>query len=113
MTVNKSRIRLLTSCLIYSSIVILIDFVVLFFFSRELNQIPYSLSIVMLVEGALGLVIGGAVAFYSPAVSKLSEVIFHTEPLTAARQKETEKQALVWIAAGSILVFAALLLSAF
>jgi len=108
----KSALELLASCLIYSFIVILIDFVLVFFFIGQLTQITSPLSMVMLIEGGLGLIIGGAVALYSPIVSKVQEVFFHSEPWTAARQKQAEKQALAWIATGSILVLVAFLISA-
>lgn len=108
----KSALELLASCLIYSSIVILIDFVLVFFFIGQLTQIISPLSMVMLIEGGLGLIVGGAVASYSPIVSKFEEVFFHSEPWTAARQKQAEKQGLAWIATGSLLVLVAFLISA-
>jgi hypothetical protein len=108
----KSVLELVASCLVYSSIVILIDLVVILFFTRELSQIGSSLSFVMLVEGGLGLTVGGAFVLYSPTVSKIGEFIFHSKPWNATRQKEAEKQAAAWIVTGSILVLAALLVSA-
>jgi hypothetical protein len=65
----------------------------------------------MLVEGGLGLTVGGAVVLYSPIGSKIGEIIFHSEPWSAKREKEAEKQATTWIVTGSILVFAVLLVS--
>jgi hypothetical protein len=112
MTTLKSVLELFVSCLIYSSIVILIDFVLILLFRGELDQITSPLSFVMLLEGGIGLTIGGMLAFYSPLGAKMSEVLFHSKPWNATRQKEVEKQAMVWIVAGSILVLAALLTSA-
>ena len=112
MATVKSALELVASCLVYSLIVVLIDFVIILFFRRELNQIASSLSFVMLFEGGLGLTVGGGVVLYSPIGSKMEEVIFHSEPWNAKRQKEAEKQAEAWIVTGIILVFAALLISA-
>jgi len=108
----KPLLELMASCLVYSLIVMLIDSVALFFFLRDLNLVASSLSFVMLVEGGIGLTVGGAVVLYSPTVNKLGEVIFHSKPWNAKRQKAAEKQANSWIATGVILVFAALLISA-
>jgi hypothetical protein len=90
----------------------LIDFVAILVFWRELSQVASTLSIVLLGEGGLGLVLGGAMASYSPIVSKLGEVFFRSKPWDAKHQRDAEKQARTWIATGSILVFAALLVSA-
>lgn len=108
----KSALELLASCLIYSSIVILIDFVLVFFFIGQLTQIISPLSMVMLIEGGLGLIVGGAVASYSPLGAKINAVFFYSKPWNAERRKEAEKQAGAWIITGIILVFAALLVSA-
>ena len=108
----KTTLELIARCLVYSSIVILIDFVLIVSLSGGLNQITYSLSFVMLLEGGIGLTIGGAAALYSPLVAKISETIFHSKPWNAKRQKDVENQAKIWIVAGIILILAALLLSA-
>ncbi len=112
MTTRKSVLELLARSLLYSLIVILIDFVLIFSLQRGLNQITDSLSFVMLFEGGIGLTVGGAVASYSPLSAKISEVFFHSKPWNAKRQKEAEKQARAWIVTGIILVLAALLVSA-
>jgi len=66
----------------------------------------------MLLEGGIGLTVGGASASYYPLGSKISEVLFHSKPWNAVRLKEAEKQARAWIVTGIILVIEALLLSA-
>jgi len=109
---KKTVLELLARTLLYSLIVILIDFVIIFSLQGRLNQITDALSFVMLFEGGMGLTVGGATAFYSPLGAKISEVFFHAKPWNAKRQKEVEKQARVWIVTGIFLVFAALLLSA-
>lgn len=112
MVTKKTVLELLARGLLYSLIVILIDFVLIFSIQGGLNQITASLSFIMLLEGGIGLAVGGAIAFYSPLGAKISEVLFHSKPWDAKRQKEAEKQARTWIMTGIILVFAALLLSA-
>ncbi|MCJ7559249.1 hypothetical protein MUO79_01360 [Candidatus Bathyarchaeota archaeon] len=111
MPVVKTVLELLASCLIYSLVVALIDFVLIFFF-RSLDQIASSLSFVMLVEGGVGLTVGGVVAFFSPLSGKIEEVIFHSDPWNANRQKEAEKQARTWIVTGLLLVLVSFLVSA-
>ena len=112
MIAKKTVLELLARTLLYSLIVILIDFVLIFSLRGGLNQITDALSFVMLFEGGIGLTVGGAAAFYSPLSAKISEVLFHSKPWNAKRLKEAEKQAQPWIVTGSILVLAALLISA-
>ncbi len=109
---GKTVIEFLAAILLYSSIVALADFLIIFFFLGDLNKIKESLSFVMLLEGGIGLTAGGAAVFYSPIGAKISEVLFHSKPWNANRQKETEKHAIVWIGTGFFLIFSALLLSA-
>jgi len=112
MVTKKTVLELLAKCLIYSLIVISIDFILIFALQGGLNQITDSLSFVLLFEGGMGLAVGGAAAFYSPLGAKMSEVFFKSKPWNAKRQKEVEKQARSWIITGIFLVFAALFLSA-
>ena len=109
---GKTILELFAASLLYSLIVILIDFAVIFFFVGDLNQIATSLSFVIILEGGITLSVGGGVAVYSPLGAKISEVLFRSKPWNAERLKEAEKQARVWITTGAILVLSALLLSA-
>ena len=111
MSVVKSALELLISCLIYSLVVALIDFILIFFF-RAPDQVASSLSFVMLIEGGVGLTVGGVVAFFSPLAGKIEEVIFHFDPWNASRQKDAEKQARTWIVTGLLLVLVSFLVSA-
>lgn len=108
----KNILKLIAKCLLYSTIVILVDFVLVVFLSRGLSQINTSLSLIMLLEGGIGLTAGGAAALYSPITAKISETIFHSKPWDAKSQKNVEAQAGTWILSGVILIFAALLFSA-
>ncbi len=112
MITKKPVLELLARSLFYSLIVVLIDFVLIFSIQGGLTKIAAFLSLIMLLEGGIGLAVGGAVASYSPLSAKISEVFFHSKPWDAKRQKEAEKQARTWIMTGGILVFAALLVSA-
>ena len=104
--------KFIAKCLLYSFVIILIDFVILFSLAGRLEEITYSLSIVMLLEGGIGLVVGGGAVLYSPVSAKISEMILHTKPWNAKRQKEVETQTRAWIITGVFLVLEALLLSA-
>ena len=108
----RTILEFVAKCLIFSFIIILIDFVILFLLAGGLNEIIYSLSFVMLLEGGIGLVVGGGAVLYSPASAKISETIFHTKPWSAKRQKELETQTRSWIITGVFLVLEALLFSA-
>jgi hypothetical protein len=108
----KNILKVIAKCLLYSTIVILVDFVLVVFLSRGLSQISISLSLIMLFEGGICLVAGGAAALYSPLAAKISETIFHSKPWDAKRQKDVEAQAGIWILSGVVLIFAALLFSA-
>lgn len=112
MTVSKPSLETFASCLVLSLIVILIDLGGILLFTREPGHVVSLLSLIMLVEGGLGLTTGGVVAVYSPLGAKISEVFFRSEPWNATRQKEAEARALAWIITGGILVLAALLISA-
>ncbi|TRO52085.1 hypothetical protein E2P63_04105 [Candidatus Bathyarchaeota archaeon] len=112
MVIMKSLLELIAKTLIYSLIVITIDFIILLFFIEGLSQIVDVLSFVLLLEGGIGLTLGGASASYTPISAKVSEVFFHTKPWNAKRQKEVEKQARILIVTGIMLVFSALILSA-
>ena len=107
----KVILELILRSLVYSLIVFLIDFVLIVFIDR-FNQIIYNLSFLMLFEGGIGLAVGGAAASYSPIGAKLSEIIFHSKPWNARRQREVEQQAKTWIVTGIFLIVVALSLSA-
>jgi hypothetical protein len=109
---GKTILELFAESLLYSLIVILVDFVIVFFFVEDINQITSPLSLVVLFEGGIALTVGGGAAVYSPLGAKISEILFRSKPWNAERLKEVERQARVWITTGAVLVFIALLLSA-
>ena len=110
MIVWKTVLESLVRSSVYSLIIICIDAILIIVFFGGTNQITYNLSFLMLIEGGMGLIVGGVVALYSPSVAKINEVLFHSEPWNAKRQKEIEKQMEVLIVTGSLLLIEALLL---
>jgi hypothetical protein len=107
----KNVLQLFSRSLIYSLLIMLTDFVFIAVLTGRINQIILNLSFVMLIEGGIALIVGGATVLYSPSVAKVSEVLFHSKPWNYKRQKEIEKQMKEVIAIGFILVFVSLLLS--
>ena len=112
MTLARSLLELVASCLAYSIIIILVDFGVVFVFQRELSQVVYTMSFVALAEGGLALVVGGVVASFSPAIGKIGGTVFRSEPWDAKRLREAERTARVWIVTGLFLFLLGLLVSA-
>ena len=108
----KTSLQYLVRSLLYSLIVFFIDAIMIFIINWGMNQTVDTLSFLLLVEGGICLVAGGAVALYSPSVGKINEVLFHSKPWNAKRQKEIEKQMAVMIITGIFLIIEALLLSA-
>jgi hypothetical protein len=105
-------LELMASCLIISLAVTLVDLIIILVFTREPNQIVSNLALVMLVEGALGLIVGGAIAFFSPAASRVGEGILRSKPWDAKRLREAERQGAAWIVTGIFLVLLGFLVSA-
>ncbi len=99
--------------MVYSSVVILANFIVAFIVAGDIHAYLASISLFLLLEGGVCLAIGGAAVMYSPMSSKILEVLFKSEPWNAKRQKEVEKKAGLWIVSGVIIVVVALFISAF
>jgi hypothetical protein len=108
----RNILELLASSLIYSLIIAALDFLVVYFFTQNLNQILYIITLILLLEGALGLIMGGGTAMYSPVLSKIGEILFKSEPWSAERRKEAEKQGHTFIVVGVLLLLLGLLVSA-
>ena len=112
MLTKRSVLELFISGLIYSSIVTLLDFIIIFFLIQEQSQLVSNLTLIMLAEGGLGLAAGGTVASFRGLSNKMGEIIFNFEPWDFKKQKKAEKQAQILIATGFILMLIALLISA-
>jgi hypothetical protein len=110
--VARVALELIATCLLYSIIVILVDFVLILVFQRDLSQIVYILSFVSFAEGGGSLTIGGVIASFSSNLGKISETIFRSKPWDAKRLKEAERTARVWIITGLILFLFGLMISA-
>ncbi len=98
--------------IIYSLIVILINAIIIFIFTQDTVQILYWLSFITLIEGGLGLVVGGGTTLYSPILTKTSEKLFNSEAWNYKKQKRVEQQSKKWIIMGSFLIIEALIISA-
>ena len=108
----KTALALFAKLFLYSVIIILIDASIIFLLYYRADTFAYTLSLIMLIEGGLGLIFGSVLASYSPSAAKLSEVLFHSKPWNSDQQKETEKQMRAVIITALILVIEALFVSA-
>ena len=98
-------------CLVYSLAITLATVVVVIVFTRDPKEIVQVVPFALIAEGGLALVVGGAAASFSPAMGKIVEVIFRSEPWDARKQREAEKTARTWIANGIFLFLFGLLAS--
>jgi len=104
--------ELIVSSVVYSLVVLGVDFLLVLFFTQEPSQITATISLILVLEGGLGLTFGGAVAMYSPIVSKVGEILFRSEPWNQERRKTSEKQGQVLIVVGLLLLLFGLVISA-
>ncbi|MCW4045132.1 MAG: hypothetical protein NWE94_06410 [Candidatus Bathyarchaeota archaeon] len=109
---TKALLRQLALCSIYALAVLLIDFAIILLLKVESARVTSSLSLIGLLEGGTALIIGSAVAMYSPMLTKAGEIIFRSETWDAKRRKQVEHQGKTLITTGAILVLAALVVSA-
>ena len=100
------------SSVVYSLVVLGVDFLLVLFFTQEPSQITATISLILVLEGGLGLTFGGMVAMYSPVVSKVGEVFFRSEPWNQERRKTSERQGQVLILVGLFLLLIGLVISA-
>jgi hypothetical protein len=108
----KTVLARLAKLFLYSVIITLIDASMIFLLYYRADTFAYTLSLVMLIEGGLGLIFGSVFASYSPSAAKINEALFHSKPWNPNRQKEIEKQMREVIVTALILVTEALLVSA-
>ena len=107
----KSVLQLLASCLVYSLVVMTVTLIVVFIFTRDSGQTLLYLTYGLLLEAGSALVVGGAVANFSPAIGKIGESVVHSRPWDAKRIKESEKQGRTWIVTGVFILLFGLLVS--
>ena len=107
---RRTLLELFAKALVYSLIVIAIDLIVVIFAGRT-DQTSYTLSLVVLLEGGICLIGGGASVLYSPSMAKLNEVLFHSKPWNASQQRQLERQMRVLIGTGALLVAEAMIIS--
>ena len=109
----KPILELIARCLIYTLIITLATVIVVVVFTRDLTEILLYLSYALLGEGGLMLAVGGATANFSSIINKIGEIIVHSAPWDAKRQKEAEITARSWITTGILLFLLGLLVSVF
>lgn len=107
----KSVVELIVSCLVYCLGIAFVSFGVLFLFIRDLGKVWSIFPLVLLLEGGLGMIAGGALASFSAPLVRMSEILLRSKPWDGKRQKETEIQARVWIATSFLLILAGFLAS--
>jgi hypothetical protein len=105
-------LEFILQCIVYSLIIVVATIAVVVVFTREALEILLILNYALLAEGGLAMVVGGAVASFSPAIGKIGEVVFRSEPWDAKRLREAEGTARVWIVTGIFLFLFWLLVSA-
>ncbi len=108
----KEAAVLIALSIVFSVVVVAIDLAVILVFIRDTNLILSDIILVMLAEGGVGLVVGGGIAFFSRAINKVTEGVFHSEPWTAERQREAERQGRIWIVTAIFLVAESFIISA-
>jgi hypothetical protein len=79
--------------------------------SRDSAQVLFFVTYGLLIEGGSALIVGGAVASFSPAIGKIGESVVHSAPWDAKRIRDSEKQGRAWIATGAFLFLFGLLIS--
>ena len=89
----------------------IVTIIVILIFTRNPGQILQVATLVLLGEGGLMLMVGGAEASFTPTIGKIAGVIFRSEPWDAKRLREAEGTARVWIATGIFLFLFGLLTS--
>ena len=109
----KSAVKFTSECFAISIIVALVDLGVVYLFVRDPIRVVLYLSLVLLLEGGLGLLVGGIVASFSRVINKIGEKLHRSESWTATSQKEAERNSRPWIVTGVLLLLLGLLVSAF
>jgi hypothetical protein len=108
----KRMVELVARCLVYSLIIMFATLIVIVLFTRDSGQILAWVTLALLGEGGLAMVVGGVVAFFSPSIGKIGEVVFRSEPWDAKRLREAEGTGRMWIVTGLFLFLFGLLVSA-
>jgi len=96
--------RYLAVTFVFASLVVLLDVAGLLVATHSAPK-P-TLTLLLFLEGGLGLIISVAIALSSgPSVAKVGETMFGTSPWSPGAQKHAEKASLRWmLASGYILI---------
>jgi hypothetical protein len=109
----KSAVKFVVECFAISLIVALADLGVVYLFVRDPIRVVFYLSMTLLLEGGLGLLVGGVVASFSRVINKIGEKLHKSESWTAISQREAERNSRPWIVTGVLLLLFGFLVSAF
>lgn len=109
----RLALELIATCFIYSLIIFIATFAVLFLPFKNLENVLSILPLVLLLEGGIGMGVGGAIASFSSTAARIGESLLRSKPWDAKRQEEAERQARNWIVTGGLLVLVGFVISAF
>jgi len=96
---------------VFAAVVVLLDIAGLLVATRSTPR-P-TLTLLLFLEGGLGLIIGVAIALSSgPSVAKAGETLFGTSPWSAGAQRHAEKASLRWMLASGYIIIIGFIVSA-
>ena len=91
--------------LLVCNIILLLDIIIVSISFTDAGVVVYFVSLLMLLEGGMGLVVGGLlVVSAGPGMTKVGERIFHGEPYTVQRYRHREGEARVLFLVSVLLI---------
>ncbi len=99
--------------LLLCDILVLFNLIIVSLFASGYPVVLYYTSLVTVLEGGLGLVLGGlSVVAAGPSITKVQEKLVHGEPWSAKRARESEARARVFFFFSAYLIVIGFLISA-
>lgn len=99
--------------LLLCDILVLFNIIIVSFLASDYQVVLYYISLVTLLEGGLGLVIGGlSVVAAGPAITKVQEKLVHGQPYSTKRTRESEARARLFFFFSAYLIVIGFLISA-
>lgn len=87
----RAATTVLAKTLLFSNIFVLLNIVIVSSFMVDALIVTYYVSLLTILEGAVGLVIGGLTVISSgPSMTKVGEKVLHGEPYSAKRARQAE-----------------------
>lgn len=104
-------VRYFAVTLVPAAAVVLLDVAGLLAVTHSIPKL--TLSLLLFLEGGLGLIISVAIALSSgPSVAKVGETLFGTSPWSPGAQKHAEKVSLRWMLASAYIIILGIMVSA-